>query len=106
MDSLRPAASWAHLLLRALAFFFTGLGLGLSYYIPPGMFAISFGKEGAGVVSSFLDGTQHVLSFLISQLVAAIFSQGDHWTGVWVLFFICYVIGSIATAMYVNSELL
>ena len=107
VDAQHVAASWLHVFVRVALFFVSGIGLGLSYYIPPSVFAIHFGGAGAGVVSSFLDGTQYFVSFLVAQLIAIVFSaaESSSWSVVWGLFATCYVVGSCFTSAYLEPLL-
>jgi len=46
-DARLVASSTRHVLLRAGLFFVGGLGIGVSFYIPPGLFSIQFGRANA-----------------------------------------------------------
>ena len=105
VDAQRDAASWAHLNARVALFFVAGVGIGLSYYLPPALFSMRFGGAGAGVVSSYLDGAQYLMSFLAAQLVSSLFAAGVSWSAVWGLFSVSYVIGACFTAAYLEPLL-
>jgi MFS family permease len=105
VDAEHVAESRTHLTVRVVLFFVSGIGIGLSYYIPPGLFSIRFGDVGAGTVSSFLDGMQYLMSFLVAQLVGQLFSSGASWSEVWGLFAACYVAGACFTSAYLEPLL-
>ena len=53
--STSVATSPQALALRVALVFVTALGIGLPYYVPVGLFAVSFGGSSSGVVSAYLD---------------------------------------------------
>ena len=77
----------------------------MSYYLPPALFSMRFGGADAGVVSSYLDGAQYLMSFLAAQLVSSLFAAGVSWSAVWGLFSVSYVIGACFTAAYLEPLL-
>lgn len=111
LDAQHVAVSWPQVFVRVALFFVSGLGIGLSYYVPPSVFAIRFGEAGAGVVSSFLDGMQYAISFFVAQLASHVFELGSEtsgrarWDLVWGLFAACCIVGSCFTSAYLEPLL-
>lgn len=86
--SRQRAATAGQLDLRAALVFVAAAGIGLSYYIPAGLFAVAFGGARAGTVSAHLDALSFGLSSAV--LVALRFvldspSALGGWAGVWLV---------------------
>lgn len=110
IDARSTATTFHHVVIRALMIFISALGIGLCFYIPPGLFAIRFGGENAGVVSAFLDGLGYLGTAGISTLIRSIQaanqeSPGQGWSMVWLLCVVLYIAGAICTTCYLSPLL-
>ena len=74
------------LLFRGLLVVFFAVGVGLSYYIPIGIFVIRIGKEDTATVSALMDIVGYLFGslFFIAVLTPMVDKLG--WTWVWIFY--------------------
>lgn len=100
------AASSAHVVARAALCAAAGVGLGVSFYLPPGLLAIRFGGRSAGVVSSYIDGFSYLAIFFASLLISSLAQVPDlGWSAVWLFLALLYGVGTSITAAYLARML-
>jgi len=105
VDSLNLASHFVHIAMRAVLFFFAGLGMGISFYQPPNLFAINFGGAQAGTVTAWLEFTNYFASFAFSKLTNLCLNQSFGWSRVWLLCSILNGVGSALTLVYLKHDL-
>jgi hypothetical protein len=105
LDGQNMSAHLAHIWARAALFCVGGWGIGLSFYLPPGLFAIHFGGTNASVVSAYLDGLGYLGAAAASLLTQAIASSSAGWAGVWAFCALMYCAGAICTSVYLSKML-
>lgn len=93
----RPAGDAAAVAGRAALTFAVAAGVGVSYYLPPGIFSVQLGgRERTGVVSALMDvvgyGTSAVFLLAMEPVIegastgpAAGVAFGTGWSGVWLI---------------------
>lgn len=102
-DSYYVSATTLRIWARATLFFVGGWGIGLSFYLPPGLFAIHFGGSDAGVVSAYLDGIGYLGAAAASLVIRAVASSTAGWPGVWSFCALMYLIGGLCTSAYLRK---
>eukprot|EP00051_Salpingoeca_urceolata_P035647 m.30781 g.30781 ORF g.30781 m.30781 type:complete len:497 (-) comp9548_c0_seq1:317-1807(-) len=75
----------ATLVLKLAVIFTAAAGVGLSYYIPSGVFAVRFGGTNAGVVSAYLDAATAVVAALFLAVLRPVVDGSGGWQGGWLL---------------------
>ena len=61
--------------------FVTAVGIGLSYYVPIGVYSVRFGKERAGVVSAYIDALSAVATAAFLWMLSGTVDAG--WSHAW-----------------------
>ncbi len=79
------ARTRAAVALRACAMLVTALGIGLPYYVPPGMFAVRFGGASSGVVSAWMDVVAFAISGAAIAALSPVLDSSFGWAKVWAL---------------------
>jgi len=105
LDSMNLASRLVHVAMRAVLFFFAGLGMGISIYQPPNLFAINFGGAQAGIVTAWLEFTNYIASFVFSKLTNVCLQQSFGWSRVWLCCCILNGVGSGLTLVYLKHDL-
>lgn len=84
--SATEAVTNADVALRAGMIFLTAIGIGLPYYVPPGMFAVSFGARNSGTVSAYLDTVAFAVSGASIACLRPVLDGSEHgWAMVWAI---------------------
>jgi len=105
LDSMSLATRFVHIAMRAVLFFFAGLGMGISIYQPPSLFAINFGGAQAGIVTAWLELANYIASFAFSKLTNLCLQQSFGWSRVWLFCSILNGLGSGLTLVYLKHGL-
>ena len=61
--------------------FVTAVGIGVSYYVPIGVYSVRFGKERAGVVSAYIDALSAVATAAFLWMLSGSVDAG--WSHAW-----------------------
>jgi MFS family permease len=89
--------------MRAALVFCFAAGIGVSYYVVPGVFSVRFGGRSTGVVSAFQDFVSMGLSAVFLQLVVRplLSTPEAGWSAVWA---VCAAIAAIGSGVTVMAQ--
>ena len=79
-------------------------GIGVSYYVPAGMFAVSFGGSDAGTVSAYLDAVSFGMSGLFLMGLKYVI-DGTGWWAAWLLLGALALVGTVLMARFCSMLL-
>lgn len=100
----KEATRNSELYLRFAFLFLAASGMGVSCYIPHGMFAVVFGGRSSGVVSAYLDAVAYIVVFVwLLMLKHIIDSVG--WVVVWFLIAAFNCLTLVITAAFLQRLL-
>ena len=106
LDGGAVSSSMSLLVWRAALVFFVAVGVGLTYYVPMGVFSVQFGKENTALVSAYLDLLGYLMSatFLSVALRPAIDSGGG-WSTAWYCLAFVSLMASVAALFFLRMLL-
>ena len=93
--------SSAGIFVRGAAIFFLGLGIGVPYYIPIGVFSVTIGKENAATVSALLDAISNLFASGALHAVKLVLQSSLRWQGVWAASTFSALLASVITYKFV-----
>jgi len=103
-DGGKTSDSKSLLIWRAILVFLVAVGVGLTYYVPMGVFSVKFGQENTALVSAYLD--------LLGYLTSAIFLSGIlrpainvGWSSAWWCLTFVSVVACFATVIFLRMLL-
>ena len=90
---------------RSALVFIAAAGIGLSYYIPAGMFAVAFGGCRAGTVSAYLDAMSFGLSSCVLLALKYVLDNAGGWYGVWAVLAVVQAAATLLVYRFLRATL-
>ena len=106
LDGGEVSSSVSLLVWRAALVFFVAVGVGLTYYVPMGVFSVQFGKENTALVSAYLDLLGYLMSAtFLSMVLRPAINSGGGWSTAWYCLAFVSLIGSVAALIFLRMLL-